>query len=83
MIYEELESLFNAQLTNVNHSTMTKMEPGEKLRKTKVPTELQEKADSILGNYLRGVDTIPEINDKAGVCDGQGSGKNGLIAKCE
>ena len=30
---EELESLFNEQLTNVNHSTMTVMEPGEKLRK--------------------------------------------------
>ena len=44
LIDEELE-----QLTNVNHSTMTEMEPREKLRKTKVPTELQEKADSIYG----------------------------------
>ena len=43
---------------------MTEMEPKEKLRKTKVPIELQEKADSILGHYLRGVDTIPEITDK-------------------
>ena len=58
---EELESLFNEQPTNVNHSTMTEMEHREKLRKTKVPTELQEKADSILGHYLRGVNTIPEI----------------------
>ena len=64
VIDEELESLFNEQLTNMNHSTMTEMEPREKLRKTKVPIELQEKADSILGHYLRGVDTIPEITDK-------------------
>ena len=64
LIDEELESLFNEQLTNMNHSTMTEMEPREKLRKTKVPIELQEKADSILGHYLRGVDIIQEISDK-------------------
>ena len=64
LIDEELESSFNEQLTNLNHSTMTEIEPREKLRKTKVPTELQEKADSILGHYLRGVDTTPEITDK-------------------
>ena len=40
------------------------MEPRGKLRKTKVPIELQEKADSTLGHYLRSVDTIPEITDK-------------------
>ena len=43
---------------------MTEMKPRERLRKTKVPTELQEKTDSVLGHYLRGVDTIPEITDK-------------------
>ena len=64
LIDEELESLFNEQLTNMNHSTMTEMEPRENLRKTKLPIELQEKVDSILGHYLRGVDTIPEITDK-------------------
>ena len=64
LIDEELESLFNEQLTNMNHSMMTEMEPRERLRKTKVPIELQKKADSILGHYLRGVDTIPEITDK-------------------
>ena len=64
LIDEELESLFNEQLTNMNHSTMTEMEPREKLRKTKVPIELQEKADSILGHHLRGVDTMAEITDK-------------------
>ena len=56
LIDEELASLFNEQLTNVNHSTMTEMERREKLRKTKVPTELQEKADTM---YSRGLDTIP------------------------
>ena len=65
LIDEELHSLFNEQLTNVNHSTVTGMEAREKLRKTKVPTELQEKAASIQENYLRGVDTILEITDKA------------------
>ena len=67
LIDEELESLFNEQLTNMNHSTMTEMEPRERLRKTKVPIELQEKADSIFGHYLRGVDTKPEITDKVHV----------------
>ena len=33
LIDEELESLFNDQLTNMNHSTMTEMEPREKLKK--------------------------------------------------
>ena len=75
LIDEELEFLCNEQLTNMKHSTMTEMEPREKLRKTKVPTKLKEKADSILGHYLRGVDTIPEITDKVYICDGQGSGK--------
>ena len=40
LVDEELESLFNEQLTNMNHSTMKEMEPREKLRKTKVPIEL-------------------------------------------
>lgn len=60
LLDEELESLFNDQLTNLNHSTMTEMEPRERLRKLKVTTELQKKADSILGP----VDTILEITDK-------------------
>ena len=40
------------------------LEQTERLRKVKVPTELQQRADSILGCYVREVDTIPEITDK-------------------
>ena len=64
LIDEELEAIFNDQLTNLKHVTMTDIEHREKLRKLKMPAELQERADSTLGKYLRGVDTIPEITDK-------------------
>ena len=63
LIDEALESIFINQLINLNHSTMIEVERTERLRKVKVLTELQEKADSIYG-YLREVDTIPEITDK-------------------
>ena len=64
LIDEELEAIFDDQLTNLKHVTMTDIEPREKLRKLKMPAELQERANSTLRKYLRGVDTIPEITDK-------------------
>lgn len=42
---------------------MIEVEPREKLRKLKLPTEFQENAESILGRFLREVDIIPEITD--------------------
>ena len=62
-IDEELEAIFNDKLTNLKHVTLTVMGPREKLRKLKMPAELQERTDSTLGKYLRGVDTILEILD--------------------
>ena len=43
---------------------MTVKDSREKLRKLKMPAELQERANSTLGKYLRGVDTLPVIIDK-------------------
>ena len=61
---KELMSIFNDQLQSLTSSTLTAINPREKLKKLKVPVELQKKADGVLRLSLRGVDTIPEITDK-------------------
>lgn len=51
-------------MTSLNHSAMIEVEERERLRKVKVPTELQERTNSFLECYLREVDTISQITDK-------------------
>lgn len=48
----------------VNHSSLVETESRQKLAKLKILRELQKIAYRILGYYLRGADTIPEITDK-------------------
>ena len=60
---KEMERFFSAELQKLQHSTMTHMEPRDKLPKVKVDVETQERANKILNLYLPNTDTIPEITD--------------------
>ena len=60
----ELETLFITELENITHSTMLEMEPHMKLPKLKLDNQTCHSGNKILTQYLRDVDTIPEICDK-------------------
>ena len=61
---KELMSIFNDHFHSLTSSTLTAINPREKMKKLKVPVELQKKADGVLRFSLRRVDTISEITDK-------------------
>ena len=46
--FKELEQYFQFELENLNHFTLLRMEPREKLPKVKLSDEIQERANKIL-----------------------------------
>ena len=59
----EMEQYFQSELRKMNHSTLTHLEPRERLPKVKMTKEIGERANKILRIYLPNVDTIPEVTD--------------------
>ena len=60
---KELERYFNAELEQMDHSTMLHIEPREKLPKLKMDPETNEAANKVLKLYISNADSIPEITD--------------------
>ena len=58
---EELERLFTHEPQD---SSMSELEPREKLHKLVLPKEIQDSGNRIISCYIRGKDTIPSITDK-------------------
>ena len=61
---KELEDIFLKQIENQKFSTLTEMEPRNKLHKLKLSKEIEESANRILYSYLSEEDNIPEVTDK-------------------
>ena len=61
---KELENIFNQILQGMEHCTMLKLHPRQKLPKLKLIPDIEESANSILDEYLHGDENIPEITDK-------------------
>ena len=61
--FKELEQYFQFELENLNHFTLLRMEPREKLPKVKLSDEIQERANKIIRLCLPSADTIPEITN--------------------
>ena len=57
--------MFITQFKNLTSSPLLQMKPREKLPKGRINNQLKESANRILDIYLKEVDTIPEICDKA------------------
>ena len=60
---KELERFFIAELEQLEHSSLLRMEPRQALPKVKMDSEIQERANKVLRLYLPSADTIPEITD--------------------
>ena len=61
---KELENIFNQILQGMEHCTMLKLHPRQKLPKLKLIPDIEESTNSILDEYLHGDENIPEITDK-------------------
>ena len=61
--FKELEQYFQFEVENLNHFTLVRMEPREKLPKVKLSDEIQERANKIIRLCLPSADTIPEITN--------------------
>ena len=78
---EELEEIFSHLLEDLNHSTMLKLRPREKLCKLKLTPEIEESANRILDQYLHGDENIPEITEKVYAMGKAVAIKTGIVLK--
>ena len=76
---KELENIFNQILQNLEHCTMLKMHPREKLPKLKLTPDFEENANRILDEYLHGDENIPEITNKVYAVGKTISIKSGIV----
>ena len=61
---KELAQFFHVQTEAMDHCSLLRLEPPEKLPKVKLTKEIEGSANRIIAEYLIDVRTIPEITDK-------------------
>ena len=68
-------------MQDLEHCTILEMHPREKLPKLKLTSDIEERANRILDEYLYGDENIPKITDKVYATGKTTAIKSGIVQR--